>query len=736
MSVGNQASAGQYLSIFPFSKLFYAPKSSTSVSLLKLTPKLSYRSNRDDLVGDFYNPCLIASGLYRRSAGYFTSSGLALAARGVARLIAGGGKMRLIVSPHLEPGDIEALQNAIHHPVEVLARIAARSIPELEDALIRDRLNALAWLAASGGLEVKLALRLDERGLMTRGLYHEKIGIFSDSENHHIAFSGSSNETAGGLVDNFESVEVFCSWQDPEGRVASKIDDFERMWENDTPGLRVIQFTEASTELLERFRNPDKKPEGLQLNLHEATHRKTCFSVPKGYVIRDYQKKAIRAWSEAGGQGVLAMATGSGKTFTALTLASLVAEKNTPLVIIVICPFLNLCKQWMREMAAFGLTPLACYEGKSKWLSKFGEGYQRLTMGISDVHAIVTTNRTFQSETFQSQLRHHVDGKSREHHLLIADEVHNLGAKEVQKVLPEGISLRLGLSATPERHLDPEGTTALLGYFGDIVFEFGIKEAIAAGHLCRYRYHPQIVTLTEAESEEYAEITAKLGPMLARAANDEEVGQMAMNLLIKRSRLLASAENKVEVLDQLLDRLPEKPSKAIFYCGDGRTTDKISDEDVRQIEAVARMLGEKHGLRVRNFTYRESPEEREEILRDLSSGFLDGVVAIRCLDEGIDVPDLKMGFLLASSSNPRQFVQRRGRLLRKAQGKNRAEIYDFIIAPPDLGGTVDDASFNLERSFFQKELKRIAEFCQTAENGPEAKAAIRELCLKYNLISQ
>ncbi len=644
--------------------------------------------------------------------------------------------MRLIASPHLEPGDIEALQNAASRPVEVLARITARSVPELEDALLRDRLNALAWLAASGGLEVKLALRLNESGAMSRGLYHEKIGIFSDSDDQHVAFTGSSNETAGGLVENFESIEVFRSWQDPEGRVASKIEDFERMWDNDTPGLRVIQFTDASTELLERFRNPDQKPEGIQLDLREANSRPSHFSIPEGFVVRDYQKKAIRTWSENGGQGVWAMATGTGKTFTSLTLASLVAEKNSPLVIIVICPFLNLCKQWMREMAAFGLRPLACYEGKARWQPKFEEGYQRLSTGLATVHAIVTTNRTFQSDAFQSYLRPHLSSTSREHHMLIADEVHNLGAKEVKKVLPEDISLRLGLSATPERHMDPEGTAAILDYFGGIIFEFGIKDAIAAGHLCQYRYHPHIVTLTDAESEEYAEITAKLGPMLARAANDNEVGQMAMNLLIKRARLLGSAENKVGTLDRLVASLPEKPTKAIFYCGDGRTTDKISDEDVRQIEAVARMLGEKHGLRVRNFTYRESSEEREEILRDLSTGFLDGVVAIRCLDEGIDVPDLQMGFLLASSTNPRQFVQRRGRLLRKAEGKIRADIYDFIIAPPNLGGTLDDESFNMERSFFQRELKRISEFCQTAENGPEAKEALQELCLKYNLIAQ
>ncbi|HNW34810.1 MAG TPA: helicase-related protein, partial [Candidatus Ozemobacteraceae bacterium] len=196
-----------------------------------------------------------------------------------------------------------------------------------------------------------------------------------------------------------------------------------------------------------------------------------------------------------------------------------------------------------------------------------------------------------------------------------------------------------------------------------------------------------------------------------------------------------AARNKINILDALLDSHPEKPKRAIFYCGDGRTTDSITDEEVRQIQAVSVLLGERHGLRVRNFTYRETSEERDEILRDLRSGFLDGVVAIRCLDEGIDLPDLRMGFLLASSTNPRQFIQRRGRLLRNAPGKDRAEIFDFFILPPDIGGQENDEAFNMERRFFQRELSRIVDFCMTAENGPDALNTLQELRLKYNLLS-
>ena len=181
--------------------------------------QLSYRTGRDDLARDFLVPCMQASELYRRAAGYFTSSGLALAARGVASLASRGGRIRLVASPHLQPEDVEALQSASDRPAEAVRAIVSKSLADIEDALVKDRLNALAWLAAAGLLEIKLALRLDSQGRYARGIFHEKIGIFSDSEGNHVAFSGSSNETAGGLVENFESIKAFCSWRDAEGRV-------------------------------------------------------------------------------------------------------------------------------------------------------------------------------------------------------------------------------------------------------------------------------------------------------------------------------------------------------------------------------------------------------------------------------------------------------------------------------------------------------------------------------------
>jgi superfamily II DNA or RNA helicase len=634
--------------------------------LASLTLKTSYRTGRDHLVRDFFVPCLEEAVLYRRAAGYFTSAGLALAARGVAKLAANGGRMRLIASPHLDAEDAEALSRGLQEPERVLREILFAQLGEIETALQTDRLNALAWMAASGLLEVKLAFCVDAMGRVVRGLYHEKIGLFSDAADAHVAFSGSCNETAGGLVENFESLEVFRSWvEGEEERVRAKFADFMDLWEDRVDGLRVLDFTEVAAGLLEKFRNPARPPQVMALEEEPADYlparRPTGFAPPPGLGLRDYQTAAIRAWSQKGGRGILAMATGSGKTLTALFLAHRVAEKNRPLVVLVACPFLNLCHQWIEEIARFGARAIPCFDSRQKWEPLLSEGYQRLALGRDAVMVVVTTNTTFQGEPFQKALRPRLE---KAHHLLIADEVHNLGARGIQKSLPQEIRLRLGLSATPERHLDPEGTQAVVDYFGDIVFEYPLERAIADGRLCSYRYFPHLVTLTEEEGLQYAELTERIGKLMQGHTQDTELSPGLTALLIKRARLLGSAENKQTVLSEVLDALPEKPHKALFYCGDGRTPDSITAEDTRQIEAVARLLGERHGLRVRTFTYRESPAEREAILRDLRSGLLDGVVAIRCLDEGIDLPDLHMGFLLASSTNPRQFIQRRGRLLR------------------------------------------------------------------------
>lgn len=711
----------------------YAPQTASRMNLLALAHQLqiNYRSGRDNLVEDFYVPCLESTVLYRRAVGYFTSSGLACAAQGLASLVQRGGRMQLVASPVLDEDDLEAFRLGSERPDEILRRVVARELREVEDLISRERLNAIAWLIAKGSLEIKLAVRTPASKGASIGIYHEKIGIFTDDQENHIAFSGSCNETAGGLFNNFESIDVYWSWEDPQKRVNGKIADFEALWANNTPGVCVYDFTQISKELLLRYKRPN-----VPLILAEFSEDDTQSSasngpgtIPAWLNVRDYQRLGLEKWKKAGGRGILAMATGTGKTVTALYLACRMHEKIKPLVVIVVCPYINLALQWVDEMRKFQLDPVCCFRSRQHWSEGIEGAFDALLSGATTILPIVVVNQTFLSDAFQQALR-----PSKAQHLLIADEVHNLGSSRLQQSLNPLIRYRLGLSATPERYGDEDGSRAIFDYFGDVVYEFTLKEAIAQNVLCRYFYTPVLVTLTEEEKDRYWDLTQQISRAMGRD-NDGEISDRLRMLLIQRSRLLSAVAEKLPALERILQSMDQRVSKALFYCGDGRVENSTEEESVRQVSAACRVLGQNCGLRVRKFTYEEPEDERVSILNGLRAGNLDAVVAIRCLDEGIDVPDARLGFILASSTNPRQFIQRRGRLLRRAEGKDFAHVWDFIIDPPDFSGCGDDKAFNIERRMFQRELRRILEFCETAENGPAALHKLQSLRKRYNLLS-
>jgi DNA phosphorothioation system restriction enzyme len=742
----------------------------------------SYDSTSTDICGSLLNDLLKVASAYDRGVGYFSSGWLRMAASGMAAFATNGGRARWVTSPILAEADWDALFSGEQAKIDAALKASlARSIADLQITLQHDTLTALSWMVADGILDFRLAV---PREKLAGGEFHDKFGIFTDSAGNRVSFNGSYNDSIQGSR-NYESIKVFCEWESAFARlVEADARRFEKLWNNEDTNVRIYLLPEAAREQILKLRPSDRpypRPPWIESEsppavipapvtvapvvplplapvvqpapssvVYPTTHgdlatdaavsEGPCAAtqqliLPKGLDIREYQREAIRAWGANQGRGIFGMATGTGKTITALTLATKVAERNAdrPFAVIVLCPYINLCRQWEGEFLLFGVDAVGCYEGRSRWEVLFDEAHQRLHAGLGKMAAFVVSNATFLTDTFQARLRSRLSGQSVTY-LIIADEAHNLGAKRIQQCLPHEITLRLALSATPDRHHDPEGTKAIFDYFGKIVYTFPLARAIAEGYLTPYEYHPILVTLSPEEAQQYWDITRELARFFP-SEEGGELGEGAMRLLIKRARLIGAAADKLTQLDALLSRLPDKPRRALFYCGDGRVTDQVASDDKRQIEAVAQLLGNQHNLRVRTFTYQEKTAEREDILRDLRSGFLDGVVAIRCLDEGIDLPALETGYLLASSSNPRQFVQRRGRLLRKAPGKEKATIYDFVVVPPPMDGDVNDAAFNLERRLFQGELRRITEFCQTALNGYAALETLAPLRKHYNLIT-
>jgi superfamily II DNA or RNA helicase len=421
------------------------------------------------------------------------------------------------------------------------------------------------------------------------------------------------------------------------------------------------------------------------------------------------------------------MATGSGKTITSLCAAKTVFDKLDKLFLCVVVPYINLARQWKQELEKFGLKPISCYGKRSDWSPELLQKMLAASNIKKAIVPVIVVNNTFVKEPFQKLLN-----DLRLPIFLLADEVHNLGAARMNNCLDERFQFRLGLSATPERHCDEKGTAKLMDFFGGVIYEFSLADAIKEKILTEYEYYPITINLTTDEMEEYFELSKKITKIMAFSDIDQE-NQALKTLLIRRARLIAAAKEKIPAMKKVMKEAKFPLTKTLVYCGDGSVEEENSEQIVRQIEAATLMLGKELKLKVRRYTSREDLEDKEEILKGIKSEKIDAVLAIRCLDEGVDVPELVNGFILASSTNPRQYIQRRGRLLRKAEKKNLARIYDFIVVPPIISDS-DDCSFEIERKLFLRELKRILEFASTARNGMQALDSLTPLRKRYNLL--
>jgi DNA phosphorothioation system restriction enzyme len=468
------------------------------------------------------------------------------------------------------------------------------------------------------------------------------------------------------------------------------------------------------------------------------------FRSPDWVEQRGYQQQAIRTWVEAGGRGIYNMATGTGKTVTSLLTAAEIADSlDGNLALVIAVPYQHLVDQWADDITDFGSNPVLAYQSRSDWQERLERELLEFNMGVRPSLVIITTHTTFASDAFQNSLSRLKQNRT----MLIADEVHHLGAPHHRGSLPEAIGLRLGLSATPERFYDDEGTESLFEYFGDgVVFEYSLKKAIQEGALVEYYYLPHIIELTPEEAEQYSALSSKIARLAAQQGGDIGDADMQGNTslkhaLFKRARLIGTAKNKLEKLEDLL-RSRDQIEHTLVYCGDGSVEDDMTGQTKRHVDATVELMRDELQLSVNRFTARESQAEREVLLDEFESGDLQALVAIRCLDEGIDVPATKTAYVLASSSNPRQFVQRRGRILRQHHNKDHAVIHDFVVAPPSMsGGTMNDDEFKSERRLVEKELERVNLFSEAARNHPDddvpglptGSGSLSELKTRYNL---
>ena len=703
---------------------------------------------------EFLTEALIESKTFDLGLGFFSSSAIRSLANGFALFVARGGTMRIIINHILSAEDKKAIQAGINHDVDFESRILA-DVQKLTSTLSKEDehfFNCLSYLISLD--RIQFIATVSTKG----GLGHDKYGIFTDANGDKVAFIGSANFSSTALELNGETITTFTSWKDAD-RVAEYEDMFNDNWNNEsTPHLIHIPIEKVKAHIEGKFDAKDIKEllqEGANLrdieNISRSNKKQKLiplsprliekieemeaeprFPYPKE---RQIQIDAYDAWIKNNKQGIFAMATGSGKTITALNcLLKQYQEKGYYKAIIVV-PTQALALQWEKEAGGFNYQNIVSTHTNKNWKNIISRYTTNSILSSKKSILIITTYATF----IRSHMQDFVSRtKGINDFIFIADEAHNLGSAGPLRHLPDNIIMRIGLSATPERIYDEVGSRKLYEFFNSYppkyTFRFTIKQAIDSKILCKYDYYPIFVDLRPGEMEEYERITAQLKKFM-----DPETGKYkdeAEMLLMKRKRIIHKAQNKKIEIEKLLEQLKGKKKLAytFVFVPEGYEPDyaevdnyDIDNADIHIIDEYAQMFKAK-GYHYHK--YITGLEDAPEILRSFAAGDIEVLLSMKCLDEGVDIPRAEHAIFISSTGNPRQFIQRRGRVLRQSKGKEKATIWDFVVTPPDFSGS----NTSLEANLFRSEVKRILNFAALADNRDEILYGdLHDICMSLGI---
>jgi superfamily II DNA or RNA helicase len=687
----------------------------------ELQLKQAYHKPEDDIARSFYLPCLAAARAYDRAVGYFSSAIYALAWPSLREFVDNGGKIRLICSPVLSTDDVTAMREGY----------AARE-DAIQGELLREEFRrllttpgtlkpakVLASLVALNVVDFRIAWVGDVAGGQPKRLFHDKVGIFLDAVGNAIAFKGSMNETWPGLSldGNLESVDVFLSWvgDRERARVTDEQEYFSRLWANRFPGVVTVPLPEVAREALVTASDPEHWRELVDEICVEidAAAGWAPEAKPNGRVPRPHQVAALDAWRARGRRGIFEHATGSGKTFTALCAIKDALSQNE--VALVLVPSDLLLRQWASELRStfdgLGLRLLVCGGGHTDWRED-GRLRAWTRSGTGAPRVVLSTLQTASSLEFLQACR------GGAHLFLVADEVHRLGAAQARRVLDLESGARLGLSATPARAGDPAGTAAIFAYFEGVVPPpFTLFDAINAGALTPYAYHVRRVSLEADEQERWNKLTHEIRKQFARSqaakttSPDSEL--RLKQLLIRRARIVKGARQKVAAAVSVVTGAYRRGQHWIVYCDD-----QVQLAEVRDALRAAGCTD------VLEYHTAMTGDPRRTL--DLFEAHGGVVVSIRCLDEGVDIPAVSHALILASSKNPREYVQRRGRVLRKSQAKSLSHIHDVLVTP------LFDPDEPPALAILEGELSRAIEFGSHALN-PGCVTDLQRLAIEHDI---
>ncbi|MFE9613737.1 DEAD/DEAH box helicase family protein [Streptomyces sp. NPDC006012] len=655
------------------------------------TPEPEYASDREDILSEFYLRALREAVTYDRITGFFASSALALYWEALPDFVDRGGRMRILCSPRVTEKDAQGIERGYEARDD--GSLAAVLQAEFNALLATDQLRkpalALAALISERLLDIRLA-RVANASLDDRRMFHDKVGLFADADGQRIGFRGSLNETHFGIASdgNVESFDAWTSWtgRNDSIRVQRSTERFEELWVGKSEGVEVLALPAPFRHWLQTQADGVDWREfateitvGIEPDLVIRT-------TPDGRPLREQQIAGLDEWERHGKRGILAHATGSGKTVTGIT--AIVGHEGPALVV---APSRLVARQWKEQIEDTGRRVHLCGDGEFAWKTRL---HTWLTQPASE-RVVVALAPTAAQKPFVNQ------ASRAKGLLLVGDEVHRLGAVSYRNVLEINAAARLGLSATPERAGDQQGTSAILDYFGGVIHRYTLRDALKAGSLCNYLYYPQLVRLSPQEQDDWDELSKKIGRLVAQSHNSfggatNSQLERIRTLTMQRARIAKKASGKTPLARSVVTNNYKLGQRWLIYC-----------DDKDQMQDIADTL-RSAGIDAYEY-YSDMPGDKAATLRhfDENGGV---IVSIKCLDEGVDIPNADHALILASSRNPREFIQRRGRVLRKVEGKSLATIYDAILQPE----TLDETS---GMSLLRGELARAGNFARDALNS-------------------
>ena len=717
-----------------------------------------YKTGSENDPLQYYLDGCANSNEFRLLLSYFSSSAINLLSVGFATFISKGGKMKMVINHLLSAKDKEAISRVEDNPneIRVFDLTDVVSLGRVLDEYDTHFFECLAYLISEKRIEIKVIKPKNGKGIA-----HYKSGVFSDGQDS-VGYKASCNFTYYGLSENIEELEAFLSWENGRSNKLIKrqlklIDDYFTETDED---VEYISVSEIEVVLKDRFGKKDinellvqeeqllRKKQSLISNPKlkktitklfseiEIIRRTPKFPYSEG--PREYQINAYNSWVANNYKGMFAMATGTGKTITSLNCLLNEYKKTGICRAIITVPTTALVEQWKKECSKFNFKNIITVSSKENW-DKNLAFFNTASKMIDTSYIVIVTYASLPRLKFQSYFT-----QLPKDTILIADETHNLGSQGLLRLLPNiHLEKRIGLSATPHRKFDETGNQAIQEFFDDeppYIVSYSMEEALKIGWLCKYTYHPHIVKLTDPEMEKYKELSLQL---LRMGLFDKETGNFRSTpeiekKLLERKRIIHKAANKLEAFKAILRSEFDKRKNlkyTLVYVPEGveskfdETDFSVETEDEnRLINEYTRAVSQTDdSVMVKQFT--ASSSNREEILKNFEQSNIHVLSSMKCLDEGVDVPRSELAIFCASTGNPRQFIQRRGRVLRLHKDKIHATIHDLVVVPE----VSDESTFEMEKGLVKKELERVVDFANLAMNKTDTYETLKSILDYYNL---